>query len=197
VDIQSTELDLQQVASLFDSPADRDESKVHVSELRDALLETLGIQKPREEELPQWVRNLGSFGLIWEKVLETAIHHEASDRNLRFKRGTFTYEVDGVLGSLDGLITNKEGKPVAVEENKTRWKAEELPTDNDKFMIQGKAYCWMAGVTTCWFPVLNIASRPPNLRQWLHIIEFTPMELAENWKSLMAMKPMVERRKFG
>ena len=204
MEIQSVELDLEEVAAAFDPPSDRDESKVHVSELRDALLETLGVQKPPESETPQWVKNLGSFGLIWEKVLWESMYNEAVSQDLHFKKGTIVLEQDGIIGSLDGLLYPRaqinrpdSQKPTAVWENKTRWHHDEIPIDNEKYMIQAKAYCWMAGVRQCWFPVLNISSRPPNMRQWLHIIEFTAQELMDNWKSLLLMKPMMEKRKFG
>lgn len=200
MEIQSIQLDLQEIAADFHPPTDRDESKVHVTDLRDALLETLGLQK-REEKLPQWVKNLGSFGTIWEKVIYSQIRSQVwSDAPPeRHFQGALTLETDDVIGSLDGLITERYrgGKPLAVWENKTRWKAVELPTDNDKYMIQAKAYCWMAGCSQCWFSVLNISARPPNMVQWLHVIDFTAMELMENWQSLMHMKPMVERQKYG
>lgn len=198
--IQSIELDLAEVASDFDPPSERDETKIHMSECRDALLETLKIQSARnaEEELPQWVKNLGSFGLIWERVLQTTMIKKAHEQDLLFRPGTISLEMDGIIGSLDGLLYPMKGKgPSAVWENKTRWHHDEIPIDNDKYMIQAKAYCWMAGVTQVWFPVLNIASRPPDMRQWLHIIEFSVQELMENWKSLLAVKPMAEKKKFG
>jgi len=200
MNIESVQLDLQNVADTFNPPAFRNESKIHVSDLRDALLETLGLRKEEEDDLPQWVKNLGSFGLIWEKVLWEVAQCEAIERGLVFDHGDsfhgpLVLEVDSVVGSLDGIIHN--GPPVAVWECKTRWKDVELPTENERYMIQAKAYCWMAGVTQCWFPVLNIGGRPPDMTQWLHIIDFTAMELMENWQSLLRMKPMVERKKYG
>jgi hypothetical protein len=207
MEIQSTQLDMENVAEAFNPSFPRNESKVHVSELRDALLETLGLRKGDEDELPKWVKNLGSFGLIWEKVLWDVAQCEAIERDLHFSRGNSSsgpiiLETDGVIGSLDGIIYTEPGpvsesRPVAVWECKTRWKAQELPTENDKYMIQAKAYCWMAGVTQCWFPVLNMGGRPPDMTQWLHIIDFSAQELMENWQSLLRMKPMVEKRKYG
>lgn len=208
MEIQSTQLDLQVVADTFSPPHHRNESKVHVSELRDALLETLGKgQKKDEDELPQWVKNLGNFGIIWEKVLWDVAECEAIERGLTFRhQPAIVIEVDGIIGSLDGLLIKEryvngsfnmvDTIPVAVWECKTRWKAQELPTENDKYMIQAKAYCWMVGVTQCWFPVLNLGGRPPDMTQWLHIVDFTAIELMENWKALLNMKPMVERRKY-
>ena len=202
MNIESVQIDLQQVTDFFNPPSPRDESRVHVSELRDALLETLGLRKDEEGELPQWVRNLGNFGLIWEKVLYDPTMNLARERGLWFTHETLenlpiVLTADGVLGSVDGLITTSGGTLVAVWECKTRWKAAELPTENDRYMIQAKAYCWMAGVTQCWFPVLNIGGRPPDMTQWLHVIDFTPQELLENWQSLMKMKPMVVKRKYS
>jgi hypothetical protein len=196
MDIHSCQLSLQEIAEGFNPSPPRDESKVHVSDLRDALLEILGRQK-REAEVPDWVKNLGSFGLIWEQVLVDTAREIARQRGLWFRKGTLIYEVDGVVGSLDGLAIQPHIlTPVAVWECKTRWKAEELPTDNEKYMIQAKAYCWMAGVSQCWFPMLNIATRPPNMIQWLHVVDFSAQELMENWQSLLKMKPMTEKRKL-
>ena len=197
--IQSTQLSMGEVAETFHPSDPRDESKIHISDLRDTLLETLGLQRGKEKVIPQWVKNLGSFGLVWEKVVHGTIQEQAwngGPPGMTFQGATIV-EVDGIIGTLDGLILQEpNGRPAAVWENKTRWRAEELPTDNERYMIQAKAYCWMVGVTQCWFSVLNISARPPNMVQWLHIIDFTPQELMENWRSLLQMREIVERRKF-
>lgn len=197
--IQSTQLSMEEVAETFHPSDPRDESKIHISDLRDTLLETLGLQRGKEKVIPQWVKNLGSFGLVWEKVVHGTIQEQAwngGPPGMTFQGATIV-EVDGIIGTLDGLILQEpNGQPAAVWENKTRWRAEELPTDNERYMIQAKAYCWMVGVTQCWFSVLNISARPPNMVQWLHIIDFTPQELMENWRSLLQMREIVERRKF-
>jgi len=101
-------------------------------------------------------------------------------------------EVDGIIGSLDGVLTSPAGVE-AVVECKSRHSSPGDPTENWRYMAQVQAYLYMSVCTVVWMPILYLPRRgAPNAELRLHIIEFEPRELVENWMMLRNL-----RRKYG
>jgi len=181
--ISSTELSMSEAADLLDPPAERDESKAHVSHLVNEAVRIIGNGKAYDGEPTQWGWNIMALGRIVESVVRPIVQREAESRGWRFSPQVVC-EVDGIVGSLDGLLVSDAGVE-AVVEVKSRHSSPSDPRDNWRYMAQVQAYCRMAFTQVAWMPILYLPRRgPPNAELHLHVIQFEVQELVENWEML-------------
>ena len=181
--ISSTELSMSEAADLVDPPLERDETKDHVSALVNEAVRLTGHGKPYDGEPTEWGWNIMALGRIVESVVRPIVQREAERRGWQFTSQVVS-EVDGIVGSLDGLLVSPN-RTEAVVEVKSRHSSPSDPTENWRYMAQVQAYCMMALTTKAWMPILYLPRRgPPNAELHLYVVEFEPWELAENWQML-------------
>ena len=138
-------------------------------------------------------------GYLWEGALSRAFGEKAAIRPCEV-------ELDGVVGSPDGIVYDKNFGAnhylsaqhiEAVEEYKcTALSAESTPASNWKWLMQVKGYCKMLGVRTCVFRVLHhvaIMHDPANAYAPWELV-FTQDELDENWQAILNHKRVMEAR---
>jgi hypothetical protein len=181
------EFELDDVADLADPPLPRDNSRVHVSSLVNRAAKLVGLPSYSDEEPTRAQRNIMALGRLWEAMVRPAVESLAGGEGLEFQ-AQGVWEVDDVIGSLDGILV-ESGLTYAVVEIKTRWSNAGDPRDNWRWMAQVKGYCFMAMCRRAWMPVLYLPRRgPPDAEFQLHKLEFQPHELAENWQMLMGAR---------
>ena len=184
-------LSMTTAADLLDPPPERDETKDHVSSLVNEAVKGTGQGRSYDSEPTQEGWNIMALGRIAEAVLRPIIIQEADKRGWRFQ-AQVEREVDGIIGSLDGGLPSPAGVD-AVVECKSRHSSPGDPTENWRYMAQVQAYLYMSVCTVVWMPILYLPRRgAPNAELRLHIIEFEPRELVENWMMLRNL-----RRKYG
>jgi hypothetical protein len=173
---------------LLDPKQNRDETRPHVSDLISKVL-----RENREpfDDLPEQVHNMMAMGRIWEAVVRLDVARAALDEGI-LVGGARVLEVDGIIGSLDGVLLEYQGHgedvPVGLIEMKLKFSKAADPTENKRYMYQVKAYCWMLGVEYAWMPILALSARPPNAEYYIYKIGFSKLELEENWKMLVNMR---------
>jgi len=181
--ISSVELSMSEAADLLDPPVERDDTKHHVSHLVNEAVRIIGNGKAYDGEPTQWGWNIMALGRIAEAVVRPIVQREADKRGWRFTPQVVS-EVDGIVGSLDGLLVSDAGVE-AVVEVKSRHSSPSDPRDNWRYMAQVQAYCRMAFTQVAWMPILYLPRRgPPNAELHLHVIQFEVQELVENWEML-------------
>lgn len=177
---------------LVESGPPRTTDRAHVSQIvRGLVALTDGVKEdddPREGDPGLWSRLKVRFGIgfIWEELLSMAYAWMCGNRPGEF-------ELDGIVGSPDGI--DWTGDVPVVEEYKCTWKSScrsgtkdpNPPTDNLRYMLQVKAYCRMVETTRARMRILhvngNYRDREPVYRVWE--IDFTPLEIAENWEMMV------------
>jgi hypothetical protein len=183
---------MDMVADLLDPPAPRDHSTHHVSDLINEAARVTGSAKWYPKEEPKdWQANIMALGRIIEPVLRAPVKPRV---------------VDGVVGSPDGELVDdgpwsqlfpppQKLERRGIVEFKSRNAEYSDPTQDWRYMRQCQAYCWMAGCTVVWMPIMYFPRKfPPNTYTMIHEIRYTPLELAENWQLLMSMKPGLEEK---
>jgi hypothetical protein len=92
--------------------------------------------------------------------------------------------LDGIAGTPDGLNTDE----YAVEEFKATWRSANRPLDPDywHWLVQIKAYCYMLQTNIANLRIFYVCGdyreSGPFLR--MHRLEFSELELQENWQML-------------
>lgn len=172
---------LPDLADFLDPPAYRNLSKPHVSDLIQKAMMTN--YSDRDER----VEGIMALGRIWEWVVRADVKMLCEEEGLTYL-GPFVLEKDGVIGSLDGAAF-RNGIPVAVIETKLRFSPPFKDIrDYRRYMLQDKAYCDMLQCSEAWMPVLHIGNRPPMADYRWYRLQFTQIELEENWRMLMNMR---------
>ena len=191
MDVETVQLSMDHAADLADPPQTRS-SGLHVSELVNASAKLTGNRWYGNDEPSDQQVNIMALGRLVEWMVRPAIHELAQEKGLVFQPQQ-VLTVDDVTGSLDGILVSSEGGGVkAVVECKSRHASPEDPSSNWRYMAQGMAYCFMAVCTTLWMPIVYLPRRgPPNAEFMLHVIEFEPHELLENWTMLTNVKDYV------
>lgn len=135
------------------------------------------------------------IGLAWEEWLAKHVTVQEGGVDITFHPGEF--ELDGIAGSpdaievsvveLDALDTSDPVSEdiVVVSEFKFTWKTERR-FDDWMWMCQIKAYCKLVGTRFAKLHVMFVNSdyKPPipSYRVWA--LEFTQLEIEENWRML-------------
>jgi hypothetical protein len=125
----------------------------------------------------------GDCGFIWERALEMAYKDMLGVR-------PGEVELDGIIGSPDGIADDPLGKLDMVdEEYKLTWRSSRRPIeDNWYYMTQFMGYCKMLGTTVTVAKVLYIAGdyRGSGPQYKVYRIEYEQRELDRNWNYLLA-----------
>jgi hypothetical protein len=141
--------------------------------------------------LPDWVRNLGAIGKIWEEaVMRTYVMWYSSEGSRVDEK--VEAECDGVTGSLDGMFYPSNGSAMVIEcKCRFGWSSED-PRHYRDWMPQCLAYCHMVGTTEVLMPVLYLPATSREVRFLQHRITFSKGEVEGNWSTLMTAKAKAE-----
>ena len=127
------------------------------------------------------LNSAAQIGVFWEYVLEMAYADS-------FSHDIGEVELDGIVGTPDGINVDEDG--VYIQEFKLTWKSSRnfCPTEHFYYKVQGMSYCKMANLSRCHWKVLfvngNYRGSGPQYKQWM--VEFSELELQENWDSVLA-----------
>ena len=190
MELEHLDITLNEAADWADPPPPRDNSRLHVSTLVNRAAKLTGNPWYEDKEPTQEGRNILALGRIWEWASRPAIGERARAEGLEFI-AQVVREVDGIVGSLDGVLSPalSPDHTVAVVECKSRHSSPGDPRANWRWMVQSMAYCYMTGCTTLWMPVLYLPRRgPPDSPFHLYRIEFEPHQLVENWVMLRNLR---------
>lgn len=192
MNISTSPVGLSQVADcLRGSPDQRDPSGYHVTDLYwSAQQIAKGKDKPDYSEM----EGLAQMGFIWEYAVRPWISLKfAYPDNIAVFSPVF--ELDGVKASLDALIyrlsPDAPPNPLVIDAKLKFGKLKPVE-DYPHWMWQLKAYCKMTQATEAALVVLNILERPPRCVASRHTIQFTQVEIEENWSSLINTKRHLE-----
>lgn len=155
---------------------------VHLTDIIKDLMEVSGISKTVSGTM--WGNDelelAAQTGFIWEDFLSMVL----KDR-LPCRIGEV--ELDGIIMSPDGIeFDNNE--EVVLSEYKLVWSSSRRPpTDNWKWMSQIKGYCKGLNLVkvNMYILYLNGDWKPPMPQYKGFQIEFTPLEIQENWEMLL------------
>lgn len=137
---------------------------------------------PDEETRLQWEK-----GYLWEVALSRAFGEKAAIR-------IGEVELDGVIGSPDGVDYDEDGE-MAVEEYKaTAFSSSKTPADVWKWMMQAKGYCKMLGCVKCVFRVLYVRNIGQGKAYRVFEFTFTQAELDENWLAIVGQARVMRER---
>jgi len=164
---------------------------LHVSEIIDDILTTLYGNLHPGEEVDQAKQGQFEKGFIWERLLSSAFGERSAVRPSEVEK-------DGIVGSPDGInrvrlidgggIVYGNGERVLEEYKCTTYSSTKDPGQNERWIMQVKAYCYMLGLQTCLFRILYLLgdyreNRYPIYKVWL--LDFTELELRENWDMII------------
>lgn len=155
----------------------RGEGVVHLTDIIRAL-------DQRDYSGVKWNMDVtADCGFIFERALEQAYKSKLGIR-------VNEIEVDGVIGSPDGIGEDPQGKVGFVdEEYKLTWKSCNSPIENNwYYMTQFKGYCWMLGTCVTVARVLYVVGdyKGSGPVYKVYRIEYTGKEIKKNWEYLMA-----------
>lgn len=192
-------INLEQVADLCElgitrfTPEPRDHSLWHISNL---LISAHRITKGKVEyyendDLPS---GLMSMGRIWETVVDCYMTDYAKRHDGVFVPDV-VYEMDGIAGSLDGLMMlSTVDLPIVCE---TKWRfsiSEDIPLDH---LQQIRAYCHLAETRLACYVSGHVSTTPPIVQAFLRLIKFEPMSIAETWQGLLNTKRYLKSLGLG
>lgn len=154
---------------------------IHLTDIIRDLMETSGMSKTVSGTM--WGNDelelAAQAGFLWEDLLSLAM----KDR-LPCRIGEI--QLDGISMSPDGIEIDDNGE-VVLSEYKLVWSSSRRPpTDNFKWMSQIKGYCRGLELTKVHMRIfyLNGDWKPPMPQYKGFRIEFTPLEIQENWELL-------------
>ena len=190
---KTEELVLIEASYLLDQPQPRDESLDHVSTLINEagrITHAYKYYPPDEPSAEGW--NRMAMGRIIEVALRPLVEDRCQQLGLRFSHSE-TKQVEGIIGSMDGVVRDDNDKVIAVVEFKSRnWHPMAGPEANKKYLAQAAAYCYMMGCTEAWIPVVSFPpfSDPTKANPQLHMytVEFDQDSLNEHWAILLKLR---------
>ncbi len=194
-DLETIEITLEEVVDQLVTHPYRTPSPFHATAMIDKALEISGGKKKNFN--PDDFPGVDQLGHLWEFAVRPWVRWYVESLGWKV---TFALEMpkDGIILSLDGIAFNPQAPSQrAVIETKSRWTPKYLPTDRFRDMSQVKSYCYAAGTTNVWMPVLRISSTPPQATVRLHVLNFSQVEIAENWEMMMNTKREMEKRGTG
>ncbi len=172
-------------------------SGLHVSDIWTDLDERL---HPRASTVTEdQLHEYGQIGFLWERVLESALADLAASsspgRYLRCgEQQTLTPWGETIYYTPDciDLDFRGDGLVMGLEEWKATWRsvrnAENLEKNHWKWLVQQKCYCRSLGIRHARLRVVYLvgdwrAQAWPQTKCWE--MEFSEMEMEENWSMLM------------
>lgn len=162
---------------------------IHVSDLiRRVAVRTFGLTDSAPDDAVESARRFMEFekGLLWEDALSLAFGSRLASRPGEL-------ELDGIMGTPDGVAVL--AGILTVEEYKaTTYSSSKTPADFWTWMAQCKAYCFMVGAPVAILRILHLrgdyrAAPWPAYRVWR--IEYSDLELLDNWDMLLAERDML------
>jgi len=187
-------IDLERVADLYEvgvprgQPVQRDHSLWHVTSLLEAgHLITKGKDiYPAGVDRPSGIMSLGR---IWETAVDCFLYDYVESLGGLFTPNV-TYTVDGICGSLDGVMVIPALDWTLVCESKLRFTLnDDIPLSQ---LQQVRAYCHLAGTALVCFVSGHISTTPPVAQALLRIIRFTPLSILETWQGIQNTKRYLE-----
>jgi hypothetical protein len=156
---------------------------LHLSDVIRDLEKALGTDRSGSgwDMDPTW-----NTGLLWEEVLSTAYRDHMIIRVGEVVK-------DGIIMTPDGLNIDT----YELEEYKATWKSSKnKPWDNNKWMWQVKAYCLALDTLVCVMRVLYVVGdyKGSGPQYVCCRLQFTELELAENWQMLVNHSREMRRR---
>ena len=147
---------------------------VHITDIISDLERELGVEYDNK-----WDQEiLFEIGFMWEELLSLAFAERMAERPDEL-------ELDGIYLSPDGITDE------AVEEYKCTFKSSrKTPEDIWRWMVQTKGYCKACERTKVVFRVLYLMGdyKGSGPQYKVYEIEFTEMEIEENWSMIQAHK---------
>lgn len=173
----------------------------HVSDITKKILVKLDPKRYGKAQQDEDTKNWQEAGFIWEEILGNALATRETNQQsggVRWRPGEVT--LDGVAGSPDSFESGfqHDDPPFVVGEYKATWKScrdVDTPTPgagliDTKFVgyiLQLQAYCHMIQTTRARLYILfmngDYERFVPQMR--CYQIDFTPRELAEQWRSFL------------
>lgn len=154
---------------------------VHLTDIIRDIMESSGMSKTISGA--SWGRDqlnmAAEIGFLWEDVLEMALKERLPCR-------IGEIEVDGITMSPDG-IEEYEGEAI-LSEYKLVWSSSNRnPADNWKWMAQTKGYCYGLGLrrVRMYNLYLNGDWRGTGPKPKGFLIDFTDLEIQENWEMIV------------
>lgn len=129
---------------------------------------------------PDQLNMAAEVGFMWEEILSNVL----KDR-LPCRIGEI--QLDGISMSPDGLEMGEDGEMV-LSEYKAKWaSSKHSPADNFKWMSQIMGYCKGLGITKVRMYILYLNGdwKPPQPQFKSYQIEFTQLEVDENWEMIL------------
>jgi len=162
---------------------------MHLSDAIHSLGEALFHSQAHSATVDDETRMQWEKGYLWEEALSLAFGEKAAIR-------PGEVELDGIIGSPDGINFDEDGVMYAEEYKCTAFSSNKPITDVWKWMMQAKGYCKMLGVDKCVFRVFHIRGDYTNMVPVYKVWEltFTQAELDENWGSILAQAKVMEVR---
>lgn len=156
----------------------RSDNRLHVTQLIREIEEDLGRNKYSNNSSDfAWDRELG---FIWEEVLS---YHLGERLGARIGE----VELDGIVGSPDGVQLSEDGELILEEYKCTKRSINSDPSDNWYWMTQIKAYCKLLNARECHLYVLYLNGDYKADRRIIPVpyrIVFTQDEIDRTWKAL-------------
>ena len=155
---------------------------LHLTDIISDIMTASGMQKTASGAnwAPDQLNMAAEVGFMWEEVFSQAL----KDR-LPCRIGEVV--CDGVAMSPDGMEMEMESGEVVLAEYKVKWASSKRdPTENFKWMAQVKGYCKGLGLTKVRMYVLYVNGdyRGSGPQFKTYAIEFTELEIAENWEMI-------------
>lgn len=143
-----------------------------------------------------WDRDVTmEVGFMWEDVLTRVFKDRMAKIRHSFIIRPGEIELDGIVGTPDGLGPDPLGiQHLVLEEYKATWRStNKSPADNWDYMVQTKGYCKMTGTTVVVMRILHIVGdyRGSGPQYRVARIEYTQDEIDQNWAMLQASKDKV------
>lgn len=184
-ELEIIQIPLMEVAEVLDPSQPRSEGN-HITELIQLHNKAAGKRYYDDSSSPSpEVLDIMAFGRIWEWALRGYLTHKAPEWGFDGIIFSFETERDGIYGSLDGLFVGQDN--AVVDETKARFTGpnDNFPLGHHQYPMQIKSYCKMVGTTRACMPVLHVESKPPRAQFYVYWIEFSQLEIDENWQLLL------------
>jgi hypothetical protein len=183
MEIVEVDEDFKALGSGVPRTSAHDTGKIHLSDVAHFIDHKMKFTKFSQGAM-KWDMNLAAeIGFSWEEVLSRALGD-------RYAARLGEVEVDGIVGSPDGLSANDPYRRSEIinEEYKATWRGvRQTPDENWYWMTQFKSYCYMLGVDTTLVRALHVngdyKGSGPLYR--VHRVQFTDRELRENWELII------------
>lgn len=157
---------------------------LHLTDVIHAIGET--IYHTQGSVVNDEVRLQWEKGWLWEVALSRAFGEKAAIR-------IGEIELDGVIGSPDGINYDENGEVYVEEYKATAFSSSKTPADVWGWMMQVKGYCKMVGCVKCVFRVLYVRDIGRGDAYRVYELTFTQAELDENWLAITSQAAVMRK----